>query len=265
MQASLTSKYREILQYIGRKKSATVAELTSMFFLSESTVRRLLAEMERNELIVRYHGGAVIAGEPVFDKRIGIREVQDIREKAAIGREAASLVQDGMTLLMLGGTTVLAVCPYIRNKSVTIITSSLPVVNELLNEPGMKLILLGGALNPGELEVRGSMTALGMDRLRADLLFMGATNIHPVHGVMTDDIEAVATYRACLAASDKKVLLADSTKFRSGGITVVAGLNELDTVITDEKLSVEAKNMIQEKGIDLTVAGLEHGVTALNA
>lgn len=256
MQSGLTSKYRDILEYINRKRSASVAELTSVFFLSESTVRRLLTEMEQSGKIVRYHGGAVIAGDQTLDK-IDAREVQNIREKAAIGREAAAQVQDGMTLMMLGGTTVLAICPYIKGRNVTIITTSIPVVNELLFEDRMKLILLGGTVNPMELEIRGSMTAAGLERLRADVLFIGATNIHPVHGLMTDDPEAVATYRASLAASDKKILLADSSKFRTGGVTVVAGLQELDAIITDEGLSIEATEMLDNKKISFTAVRLQ--------
>ena len=252
MQSSLTSKYRDILEYLGKKRSATVTELTSVFFLSESTVRRLLTEMEKNGLIERFHGGAAIVGDHQADHVLVSREIQNIGEKALIGREAASLVKDGMTLLMLGGTTVMAMCPYLKGKSITIITTSIPVVNDLLLESNMKLILLGGLVNPLELEVRGSMTADGLERLRADILFIGATNIHPVHGLMTDDPEAVAAYRACMAAADRKILLADSTKFRTGGVTVVAGLNELDAIITDEGLSAESAELLAKKGVFIT-------------
>lgn len=252
MQTGLTSKYRTVLEYISRKKSVTVGEITSVFFLSESTVRRLLVEMEQDGLIRRFHGGAVIAGDQQDGRMIGMREVQKINEKAAIGREAAALVMDGMTLLMLGGTTVMAMCPYLKGKSITVITTSIPVVNDLLLEENMRLILLGGVVNPSELEVRGSMTAEGLSRLRADILFLGATNIHPVHGMMTDDPEAVATYRACMAAADQRILLVDSTKFKTGGVTVVAGINELNTVITDDRLSAESTTMLLSKGVSVT-------------
>lgn len=257
MQTRMTSKYRDVLEYIGRKRSATVAEIASVYFLSESTVRRLLAEMEQSGLIHRFHGGAVIAGELQDGRMISMREVQKIQEKTAIAREAASLVKDGMTLLMLGGTTVMAMCPYLRGKSITVITTSIPVVNDLLLEENMKLILLGGLVNPLELEVRGSMTAEGLVRLRADILFIGATNIHPVHGLMTDDPEAVAAYRSCMAASDKKILLADSTKFKTGGVTVVAGLGELDAIITDEGLSAESEAMLAGKGVSIITVKMQ--------
>lgn len=256
MQIGLTTKYRDILNYLNRRRSATVAELTSVFFLSDSTVRRLLAEMEAKNLVVRFHGGAAVSGDTPMSPVVEMREVQNVKEKAAIGREAASQVQNGMTLMMLGGTTVAAICQYIKGKSLTVITTSIPVMNDLLVEDKMKLILLGGVVNPPELEVRGSMTAAGLERLRADILFIGATNVHPVHGMMTDDPEAVATYRAALAASDRKILLVDSTKFRPGGVTVVAGLSELDGIITDEGIADDSIESLKTRGIAITAVKL---------
>lgn len=254
MQTGLTMKYSEILDYINTKKSATVSELTSVFFLSESTVRRLLAEMESNNLVERFHGGATARGAEEGAQKLAARKAQHIREKAAIGRQAAELVSDGMTLMLLGGTTVSAVCQYLKGKSVTVITTSIPVVNSLLPEKRMKLILLGGVVNPPELEVRGAMAAEGMERLRSDLLFIGATFVHPTQGLMTDDPEAVAAYRACLSKADRKVLLADSSKFRAGGVTVVAALHELDAVITDEGLPGETADALGRQNISVTIA-----------
>lgn len=249
MQNSILAKYRDVLEYLKVKKTATVAELTSIFFLSESTMRRILSTMEDENLVVRFHGGAAINNsEPV---NISSRKVQQLREKAAIGNEAASMVEEGMTIIMLGGTTVHAMCPYLKGKQITVITTSIPVINDLLQEERMKLIQLGGLVNPPELETRGSLTAAGLEKLHADILFIGATNIHPTRGLMTDDSEAVVAYRACLAIADKSVVLADSTKFRSGGVSVVAGLMELSLVITDAALPQDIAN-------DLAANGLQH-------
>lgn len=248
----MTAKYLAVLDYIRRKRSATVAEIAAVNFLSESTVRRLLAEMDHEGLVQRFHGGAVISGENPEVIRVVQRTAVNIREKAAIAREAASAVQDGMTLLMLGGTSVMAMCPYLRGKNVTVITNSIPVMNDFTQEEKIKLILLGGVFNPAELEVRGSMTIEGVSRLRADILFTGASYVHPEFGIMTNDPEAVATYQACIAVADRKVLLADSTKFRIGGVTAVTDLSKLDRIITDEQLSADTATNLSRKGIAIT-------------
>jgi len=183
------------------------------------------------------------------EQNIVNRKVQMYREKVAIAFKAASFVEEGMTIILLGGSTVHAMCPYLKGRQLTVITSSIPVVNDLMNEKNIKLILLGGIVNASELEVRGGLTIAGLERLRADQLFVGATNIHEAHGLMTDDPEAVATYRACMAAADRIFVLADSTKFKPGGAAIVANFNELDDIITDDSIPKDILTGLADKGV----------------
>ena len=254
MTDSITAKYRDVLEYITMKKKVTVLELSSIFFLSESTVRRILRQLEKNNYIERYHGGAVIKGTDILTPSMGYRVSQMSHQKAAIASKAASFIQDGMTIILLGGTTVHAMCQYLKGRQLTIITSSIPVVNDTINEPNIKVILLGGVVNPLELEVRGSMTKASLERLRADQMFVGATNIHEHHGLMTDDPDAVDTYRICMAAADRTFLLADSAKFRPGGAAIVASLDELDDIITDDSIQEETLQKLKCNNIRVHVA-----------
>jgi DeoR/GlpR family transcriptional regulator of sugar metabolism len=230
----VSAKYRDVLEYIRMKKTASVVELTSVFFLSASTVRRILTSMEEENLVVRYHGGVAIKSDEPVD--ISGRNIKELREKSLIAREAASMVKDGMTIILLGGTTVHAMCPYLKGRQITVITTSFPVVMDLMCEDRMKLIMLGGVVNAPELEVRGSLLISGLEKLQADILFLGATSIHPVRGIMTDDPEALNTYRYCIGVAEKSVVLADSTKFRLGGGSVVGLLSEVSCIITDSAL-----------------------------
>jgi DeoR/GlpR family transcriptional regulator of sugar metabolism len=69
---------------------------------------------------------------------------------------------------------------------------------------------------------------------------------------MTNDPECVATYQACITVADRRVLLADSTKFRIGGVTAVTDLSKLDRIITDERLSSDTATILSHKGIVIT-------------
>ena len=246
------AKYRDVLDYINNKQSATVNELSTVFFLSKSTVRRILTMMEQENLVVRFHGGA--SALSIGWKSIVSRKIDQLKEKALIGKEAASMVRDEMTVIMLGGTTVHSMCPYLKGRHLTVITTSIPVANDLLLEEHMKIILLGGLINPPELECRGSLTVTGLENLRSDLLFIGATHIHPERGLMTDDPEAVKTYRTSIDIADKSVVLADSTKFKPGGVSVVARLDELDCIISSPVLSMEIQEELRRRNLCLRIA-----------
>jgi DeoR/GlpR family transcriptional regulator of sugar metabolism len=252
MKSSGLAKYRDVLEYLRSKKSASIAELTSVFFLSASTVRRILTMMEEENLVVRYHGGAAVKGDGPVD--IGSRNVNELREKSIIAKEAASMVKDGMTVILLGGTTVHAMCPYLKGRQITVITTSFPVVMDLLGEERMKIIMLGGVVNTPELEVRGSLLLSGLEKLQADILFLGATSIHPVRGIMTDDPEALSTYRGCIGVAEKSVVLADSTKFRTGGGSVVGLLSEVSCIITDSALPKHTIEGMERIGHVLRIA-----------
>jgi DeoR/GlpR family transcriptional regulator of sugar metabolism len=231
------AKYGELLRYMKQRGSAKVADLSRDLYLSESTVRRALSELEEQGKLKRYHGGATMP-DPAVHSPIRQRQVSYLAQKDAIGRLAATFVKEGMTLLLMGGTTVNAVCPYLKGKRLTVITSSLPVMNELAWEEQMTVILLGGVLNPAEMEVRGGLTHLALERLRADLMLTGTTGLHPIHGLMTDDPNGVETYQACMRISDEVIVLADHTKCEQyEGTTVLCPLSEISCLITDDGLN----------------------------
>jgi len=249
-------KYKDLLDYLQHHGNAKVSELTRALFLSESTVRRALSALEAQGKLHRFHGGAASA-DPGAQAFIRKRQISHGVEKDAIGRLAASLVQEGMTLLMMGGTTVNAMCPYLKGKRLTVITSSLPVINELAWEEKITLILLGGVLDPAEMEVQGGLMQLALERLRADMMFVGATGLHPIHGLMTDDPDGMATYTTCMNISDQVYVLADHTKCEHyWGTTVVCELKDISCLITDGRMSEAARAYYEEHVLQLLIAPL---------
>lgn len=256
MPSDASIKYKELLAYLRQHGNAKVSELTRALFLSESTVRRALNALEAQGKIHRFHGGAAPA-DPGTQAFVRQRQISHGEEKDAVGRLAATFVKEGMTLLMMGGTTVHAMCPYLKGKRLTVITSSLPVVNELAWEEKMTLILLGGVLNPTEMEVRGGLMQLALERLRADLMFTGVTGLHPIHGLMTDDPNGVETYTTCMNVSDQVVVLADHTKCEHyWGTTVLCELKDISCLITDGRMSDAARAYYEERAPRLLLAPL---------
>ncbi len=247
-------KYKELLDYLRHHGSAKVAELTRALFLSESTVRRALAALEAQGKLHRFHGGAVSA-DPNAQSFIRQRGVSRSEEKDAIGRLAASFVEEGMTLLLMGGTTVHAMCPYLKGKRLTVITSSLLVTIDLAWEEQMTIILLGGVLNPAEMEARGGLTQMGLERLRADLMFTGCTGMHPIHGLMTDDPNGVETSNTCMHVSDQVFVLADHTKCEQyWGTTVLCELKDISYLITDDRMAEATRSYYEERVSRLLLA-----------
>jgi DeoR/GlpR family transcriptional regulator of sugar metabolism len=256
--SDITFRYQKIGTYIREQGNVRVSELCKHFYLSEATVRRILIGFEKNGLVQRYHGGAILV-DPESLSSVKKRQIENQREKDAIGQLAASFVQDGATILMMGGTTVNAMCPFLRGKHLTVITNSLPVVNSLAWFDHIQLVVLGGVLNPPEMEIRGALTEHSLTRLRANQLFLGATGLHTIHGLMTDDPNAVGTYSRCISVCDDFYVLADHTKFlHPSGTIMIEQPDGIRHIVTDANVPRNSRITFEQAGVKLHIASLHY-------
>lgn len=249
------AKHKDIIQFITQKNEVSVRELAERFYLSEATVRRTLTKLENVGYVVRFHGGARLA-DPMETSRVKRRSLLHVAEKDAIAAFAAGLVQDGATILMMGGSSVAAMCPHLQGKNITIITNSIVIIQEMAWMTNCKVILLAGVLNPTEMEVRGALTEHSMARLHAGLAFFGTSGLSLQHGVLTDDPNAIGTYEKCVSISEKTYVLADHTKFTNpAGTTAVFNLDERINLITDDKAPPAVIKALKARGVSVDVVG----------
>ena len=240
---------KAVLEYINRKQVVTTLEICEHFGYSESTGRRVINHLTEEGLILRHHGGAAsnqVGHQPanVYD-----RFETNHEQKERIARYAALQVEPGSTVILMGGSTVCEMCRYLKRKHLTIITNSMLVFEEMKNEKGTKLILLGGSFQMNEMEVKGVLTSTNLQHLRAGCIFLGAHNFHPKIGFTTPDIESVEFYRVCFNVADKVFLLADSSKLGTEGAAIMATCEMVDNFITDTGLPDEIVDSFEEQAV----------------
>lgn len=241
----------DILKYISYHENASVAELCGEFSLSESTVRRLLKEFEKKGLVERFHGGAHIVKKDILSDTFSGRSREFIVIKRKIAREACNKISDGDSIILLGGTTVFAMCEFLTDKKITVITNSVPVFLKLKDYPDIKLLLLGGLYNYEEMETQGFMTVSDTKRLRADCLFVGAMSITPKQGLTTSDMLSAEQYKACCDISDRVYVLAMASKFKTSGYISLLPLDKITGVITDKSVDLKIKEEFNSSGKEL--------------
>ena len=242
----------KIDEYIKKLGMASVNEIRSAFEISESTVRRTLARLERTGHIRRYKGGAIALNhKPTeFEQRLHCCAT----EKDAIARKATECIKDDSSIILLGGTTISAMCPYLCNKNLTVITNSLAVVDALKKASGVKLVMLGGIYHQEEYELVGDVTAMGLQVIYADILFTGCTGFSPEIGFMTNEINSISFYNLCMKNADKTYVLADSSKAQKSSMAIFAPSDRVDSIITDSGLSKETRAAFVDLGIDVIIA-----------
>ena len=242
---------RLILRAVRSGRGAEVVELAQRFDVSEMTVRRDLAHLAREGKLIRVHGGAVSdREEPPFAEVA----VERLHEKERIGRAAADLVRDGQTIMIDIGTTTLQLARQLRHRELTVVTSSLAVLEELEPCEGIELIALGGVVRRNYRSLVGVLAEDVLRQLTADVSFIGASGIRPDLAVMDSTMVEVPIKRGMIAAAERVVLLADAAKFSMGGIVRVCGAEELQAVVTDAADDEPAVRELVRAGVEVVHA-----------
>src|SRR5215217_7989643 len=240
----------EILRAV-RGGTAHVSDLADSFGVSEMTVRRDLHALARDGKLERVHGGAVDSGREPGCSQI---EVERFDVKDRLGAAAAALVEDGMTVMVDIGTSTLQMARHLHGKRITVVTTNLAVVEELLPDPDIDLVLPGGLVRRNYRSLVGVLAEDSLRQLKSDILFLGTSGVDGELAVWDSTIVEVPIKRAMIAAADRVVLLADAGKFAMSGSVRVCEAGAIDHVVTDAALPPAARAAIDEAGIEVTIA-----------
>jgi DeoR family transcriptional regulator of aga operon len=244
-------RQEKIAQLLEERGKLTVAQISQAFEVSEATARRDLSALAERNLIRRVHGGAIRA-QPVATSEAPIRqrmeEHADIKRR--IGQAAARLIQDGETVLILGGSTGTAVARELGSHvNLTLVTDSLIVANELIRQGIHKVIILGGMIDADEFAVRGTLSRLLLSELQVDKVILGTKAISPQRGLSAESAEEAELFRGCIQAGHYIILVTDSSKFNQSALMRIAPVDVLDALVTDSNIDAATVEALQERGV----------------
>jgi DeoR/GlpR family transcriptional regulator of sugar metabolism len=243
-------RHAEIVRLLRAAGPVAVSELALTLGVSPATVRRDLAELGAQGALQRVRGGAHVedADLALPFARVAATDTED---KRAVAARAAGLVHDGDVLLLDIGTTVVSLARELRGRPVTVITSSLAVLDVLRGDPRVELVLLGGVVRHSYLSLVGLLTEATLREVRADLAFLGTSGVRPDGEVLDTTQVEVPVKRAMMGAADRAVLLADRHKFPGTGALKVCRLPDLDVVVTNDGVDDVALHAAARDGVEV--------------
>ena len=248
---------RQILEVLQASGGVRLTELSEALSVSEMTIRRDLDSLQKDGLIERVHGGAVLsqvgAEEPGFEKKV----LREQREKAAIAERAAELVKPGSAVALSAGTTTWALASRLSNcEGLTVVTNSMNVWNEFQRAggKGTTVILTGGEFRTPSDALVGPTADASIRSLYFDVLFLGVHGLDPVAGLTTPNISEAETNRTFISRCRRLVVVADHTKWRTTSLCTMANLSDVDTLVTDDGLPDEARRQLRSQVGDVIVA-----------
>ena len=245
----------QILQIVRSKGRAKVNELAHRFSTSAVTIRNDLNELHQRGLVLRSHGGAVLPETILRESPVNERLKSHVDEKRRIGAIAASLIQDGETIILDSGTTTLEIARQIKNKQgLQVITNGVNVAAELLDARGVQTFIVGGTVRGDSASIVGRSTEELFEQFSADKLFLSGAGCDPDFGVSGANVDETMVNRAMLRISREIILVADASKFSKRGMARIAPFSEIDTVISDSSLRVEMQEKLRSLGCNLIMA-----------
>lgn len=239
-----------ILEEIHRTGGVRVSNLTDILGVSDMTIRRDLDAMARKGLLSKVHGGATAvdtasAVEPGFEAKA----VRETAEKQAIAARAASLVRPGMAIAITAGTTTWTLANHLAAiANLTVVTNSLKVA-EVLHGQGRRdltVVLTGGIRTPSDGLV-GPIAVHAIRSLHVDMAIMGVHGIDERAGLTTPNLLEAETNRAFVDSARRLVVIADNTKWGVVGLSQIATLDAVGTLVTDDKLPHAAVALLRDR------------------
>lgn len=245
---------KEIIRAVRRSGLASVADLTELLGVSASTIRRDLDRLGTGGTLERIRGGAKMADEADTDRPFARVALQNATDKLAVADRAAGMVTDGQVLLLDIGTTVTALAERIRDRRLTVITSSLAVLDVLRDAPGAELVLLGGVVRQTYHSMVGLLTENALANVRADVAFLGTSGVLENGQVLDTTQIEVPVKRSLMAAANRRILLADRHKFPGSGALTVCDLGDLDVLVTNGELDAKTAQHCRHTGVEVVRA-----------
>ncbi|HBT48462.1 MAG: Transcriptional regulator of sugar metabolism [Caldanaerobacter subterraneus] len=228
----VSTRREKIKEIILKKKAVKVSELCEIFKVSDETIRRDLEELERQGLIERNYGGAVLKENIVVPPLVK-RFKEHIEEKQRIAAKAVTEIKEGNVIFLDAGSTTYHIAKAIKSlKGITVITNALNVATELSTNPDINLFITGGKLKHDNQSMVGFETVNCIGKYNIDILFLGTGGISVEKGLTTSDIFEAEAKKAMIRSASRVIVVADSSKFGKVAMVSFATFNDIEKIIT---------------------------------
>lgn len=233
----------------------TVAELVRQFGVSRDTVRRDLHVLEQRGLLVRTHGGA-IPGDDLVMREVSLTQRMDahVGAKIRIGRAAATLIRDGETLIVNGGSTTTYFAAEVKDRrDLMVVTNNLRIPPALPDGAMRAIYVLGGTYWSSPQVTIGAIGFPSTAQISADTAVIGVTGLSAA-GFSIARLEEAALSSSMIKVARRTIVLADSSKFGVDAFAQVAGCAEVEYLVTDAAPPPEIAAALEQAGVQVLVA-----------
>lgn len=244
--ADATERRDMIVKYLEQNGQVDVAQLSEKFDVSDMTVRRDLEKLEKEERLIRVHGGARVLKKTMYEAVLGDRVLDNHEYKEEIGRYCMRFIEDGDVIALDASSTALALARNIT-ANVRVVTNNISIAQELSQKENVDIVLLGGNVRKKSCSTVGFSAVTMMEELLVDKLFLSSKALAFEYGISDATESEGEMKKAMIQSSNKVILMADCTKLGTRAFYRVGSVECADIIVTNQ---LETYTEAQQKFID---------------
>lgn len=253
---SIAERHKYILDNLNKYGFVRITDVANELGVTKVTIRKDVKILEGKGMLYKVHGSARPANPHVADLDVHVKASINSDVKHLIAARAVEQVGQTDSILVASGSTVYAFAEQIKARQwqhLNIVTPFLRL-GVLLNESeNVHIVQLGGTVHKKSLSVWGEEASRELDDCICSKVFFGVDGIDPEHGITTSTIDEAKLTRKMMKAASCNIVLADSSKFGQRGFGRICGLDEIDVIITDDRISEQMATIVEDAGVDLII------------
>ena len=253
-----SDRHAQLIGLLKKRGYCSVVEMSQLLNVSPMTIRRDLHMLHEKQIAEVTHGGARFSASKRIEPDFDIRTHEHLAEKQAIGKLAVErFIEEGDVIGIDSGSTTLEIVRNLPNIPLTIVTHSLAAANVVAQNRRYSLIMLGGVLQHEANCLCGPQAIAALDTLYINKLFLSISGLHPPDGLSCNILPDAEVKQALISSSRQIILCMDSSKIGRAYLARFATLNAIDTLITDNGISDESREVIEQQQIQIITVSTE--------
>jgi len=248
----MEERRQNILRLLDLQGKVSVTDLSTVFSVSEVTIRADLQALADSGLLIRTHGGALKVDPALVDITLTSRRERKAGEKSRIGQAAAQLVQDGDSIFLDSSSTALAIAPHLKNRrNLTVLTNCIAVAQELMDAPEITVVMTGGRLRRDTASLVGGENLDVLARYNIQKGFFGAHGIDFVEGLTDVSADEAEVKRLLVAKCRMVIAVLDASKWGRVGLSSFAAFSFVRVIVTDTNAPAELVARARLEGVEV--------------
>ena len=253
-----SDRHAQLIGLLKKRGYCSVVEMSQLLNVSPMTIRRDLHMLHEKQIAEVTHGGARFSASKRIEPDFDIRTHEHLAKKQVIGKLAAErFIEEGDVVGIDSGSTALEIVRNLPNIPLTIVTHSLAAANVVAQNKRYSLIVLGGILQHEANCLCGPQAIAALQTLYINKLFLSTSGLVAPDGLSCNNLADAEVKQALISSSRQTILCMDSSKVGRAYLARFATLNDIDTLITDNGISDESREAIEQQQVQIITVSAE--------